>query len=72
MIVTEKIKFKELNDAIENSGLKRKYICEQLDLSQQALRLKLYGISPFTAKDIKILKEVLNLSADDVVNLFLL
>ena len=72
MIVTDKIKFKELNDAIENSGLKRKYICEKLDLSFQALRLKLYGISPFTAKDIKILKEVLNLSAEDVVNLFLL
>ena len=72
MIVEEKIKFKDLDTAIDNSGLKRKYICERLDLSYQALRLKLCGVSPFTDKDIKTFREVLDLSADDVINLFLL
>lgn len=61
----------ELDKRIKESGLWKKHICKKLDLSYQSFRLKMCGKSPFTDKDIKGLMEILNLTPDDVVNLFL-
>ncbi len=66
-----KINKTELENKIEKKGLKKSYICTKLNLSYQGLQNKLNGSTEFTANEIGILKDVLNLSADDVVNIFL-
>lgn len=61
----------ELDKRIKESGLWKKHICKRMEISYQSLRLKMCGKSPFTDKEIKDLMTILNLTPDEVVDIFL-
>lgn len=61
---------KLLEKHIMLSGLKYKYIAEKLGLSYYSLRKKLDNITEFTASEIDILCEVLNLSVEERMRIF--
>lgn len=61
----------KLEEKIKLSGMFKKHICKRMNISYQSLRLKMCGESPFTDKEIKDLMAILNLTPDDVVDIFL-
>ena len=56
---------------VSENGLKYKYIAEKLGLSEQGLTQKRKGNIPFKAYEIKTLKELLNLSDQELNRIFL-
>ena len=60
-----------LKSVIADSGLKKTFIAEKLDLSYQGYLKKESGKSDFTAKEIVILKDLLKLSNKEVSGIFL-
>lgn len=62
---------KRLKDKIGESGLKTMYIADRLGLSYQGYWLKLSGKRQFKAGEIGKLKSILNLSDQEVVEIFL-
>lgn len=60
----------KLEAAISNSGLKRRFIAEQLGLSYQGFLNKVNNKSPFTAKEIQIFKDLLHLSTKSMMAIF--
>lgn len=59
-----------LVEAINASGLKRRYIAEQLGLSYQGFLNKVNNKSAFTAHEIQIMKDVLALPTDQMMAIF--
>lgn len=57
-----------LRSEIEQSGLKKKYIAEQLGLSAYGFALKADGKREFTASEIKVLCEVLGITQLTKIN----
>ena len=51
---------KELNEAIKESGLKKVWIAEQLDITYNSLRRKLNGEIKFSKLEIDKLKNILD------------
>lgn len=62
---------KELRDIIKSKGITMTFIAKKLGISREALRRKLNGDTLFNAVEIKILKEILNLSLEQVERIFL-
>ena len=60
-----------LQTEIEKSGLKKKYIAQQLGLSSYGFALKARGDREFTASEIKMLCEVLKLNMSQMHAIFL-
>lgn len=56
---------------IEASGLKKVYIAEKLGLSYQGYLKKENGINDFISSEIKTMKDLLHLSDDEVIKIFL-
>ena len=61
----------KLRQSIEASGLKKTYIVEQLGLSYQGFWNKENGYSEFVSSEIKTLKDLLHLSDEEVMEIFL-
>ncbi len=59
-----------LSEKIEKSGLKDKYVAEQLNLSPQGFLNKKQNKSEFKASEIKVLSELLNLTGNDISQIF--
>ena len=59
-----------LNDYIEASGYKLKFIAEKLGITYQSLYNKLHDISKFTLVEALRLKHLLNITEDDWNNIF--
>lgn len=57
------VNLKKLCDEIDNSGLKKNFIAQRLNLSRQGFANKLNGESTFNAGEIQKLSQILSLSA---------
>ena len=63
---------KKLNEIIKNSGLKKKYIAEQIGRTPYGFALKLSGKHEFTASEIKKLCELLSITdKKEILEIFL-
>ena len=60
-----------LNEYIEKSGLKLQYIADQLFITRWALYQKLNNKSSFKQGEIKKLCELLNISPQECIKIFL-
>lgn len=61
---------KELEKRIKDSGLKKKYICEALNLSYQGFMNKVTNINFFNTDEVKKLCKLLNISTKDKERIF--
>ena len=61
----------KLKQAIDASGLKKVFIAEKLGLSYQGYLKKENGINEFVTSELKIMKDLLNLSDEEVSQIFL-
>ena len=59
-----------LTTKIEQSGMKRKVIAEKMNLTTAGLRNKLIGKRDFNATEIKSIAHAINLTGDDILNIF--
>lgn len=59
-----------LRDKIETSGLKYKYLAEQLDISSYGLQLKIDGKNEFLVKEAVTLCNLLNLTNKEREDIF--
>lgn len=66
--MTNSVKLKMI---IEASGLKKTYIAEKLGLSYQGYLKKENGTNQFLSSEIKTMKDLLHLSDDEVMKIFL-
>ena len=55
----------KLRQAIDDNGIKLKFICEKLGLSRQGLYKKMNGRSEFTVSETKEIQEILGLSNEE-------
>jgi len=60
----------ELTRLIDESGLKKEYICNWCGITRHALRNKILGKSEFKASEMEILKNVLRLDNDQFARIF--
>ena len=60
----------KLRDKIEQSGLKYKYLAEQLDISSYGLQLKIDGKNEFLVKEAVELCNLLNLTNKEREDIF--
>lgn len=51
-----------LRDTITQSGLKKKFLAEQLGITTQGFRLKISGVNEFTETEMQKLSELLHLN----------
>lgn len=58
-----------LMEKMEAMGLKHKYVAEQIGISEQTLCNKLCGAREWKASELKGLQKVLDLSAEEVIEL---
>lgn len=61
----------KLREIIRLSGLKKAFIADKLGLSYQGYLNKEMGLTEFTAPEISILKDLLNLTSKQVIEIFL-
>ncbi len=61
---------KELEIAIIRSGLSKNDVIEKTGISRKAFYARLKGSVQFKQNEIAKLKEVLNLSDDDIISIF--
>lgn len=59
-----------LEQKIEESGLKKGYLCEQLDLSRNGFNKKVSGLTPFRVPEVFTLCALLSISDRDKVKIF--
>ena len=59
------------DNKVAERGIKYAFIAEKLNISGQALTRKRNGNIPFKISEIKILKEILDLSDKDISKIFL-
>lgn len=63
---------KRLNEIIKQSGLKKKYLAEQIGRTPYGLALKIDGTNEFTAQEIKKLCEILMITdPNEILEIFL-
>lgn len=59
-------------DIVNRSGLKKVFIAEKLGISYQGYLNKEQGKNDFTTSQVKILKDLFNLTKTEVAEIFLL
>lgn len=59
-----------LKAKLDDSGLKRGYIAQELNLSAYGLSRKVEGITEFKSSEIRTLIRLLGLTSDDVRDIF--
>lgn len=62
---------KKLGNIIDDMGLKKSWIAEKLGISRQNFSQKMNGKREFTKQDISRIKDILELSDSDVIDIFL-
>jgi DNA-binding XRE family transcriptional regulator len=60
-----------LKELVERSGLKKTFIAKKLELSYNGYLKKENGTNDFTAREITVMKDLLNLSNKQVSEIFL-
>ena len=60
----------KLNKAIDNSGIKKNSIASQLNIERRTLANKLSGKSEFTVSQLDGMQRILQLSHDDLIDIF--
>jgi len=60
-----------LKQKIDESGLKVGFIAKKLGITAQGFYYKMNGRNEFKASEIKILKDILHLSEDEITLIFL-
>lgn len=60
----------EIEKLVKTSGLSKSYIARKLGIARQTLLNKLQGNSTFKVGEIAILKDLLNISMDDMNKIF--
>jgi len=60
-----------LKQKIDESGLKVGFIAKKLGITTQGFYYKMNGRNEFKASEIKILKDILHLSEDEITLIFL-
>lgn len=60
----------EIEKLVKTSGLSKSYIARKLGIARQTLLNKLQGDSTFKVGEIAILKDLLNISLDDMNKIF--
>lgn len=60
-----------LQNKITDSGIKKTFIAERLGISYPGYLNKETGKTEFTASEVAIMRQLLNLSEDELVNIFL-
>lgn len=61
----------KLKEVIEESGLRKSFIAKRLNITPQGYWKKENGQSDFTASEVAIMKDLLNLSAKQTAEIFL-
>ena len=61
----------ELEKLIKDSGLSKSYITRKLGITYQAFQNKLHGKSPFKMTEVFVIKNLLNITLDDVYRIFI-
>ena len=69
--VDDVTKVEALRRKIQESGYRFDYIAERLGISRQALYNKMNNRTEFLGSEIAILRKLLNLSEDEVIDIFL-
>lgn len=64
------VDFTRLNKAIDDSGIKKNAIANQLGIERKTLANKLNGKSEFTVSQLDGLRHILRLSWDDIHDIF--
>ena len=59
-----------LEQVIAESGIRKNFLAEKLGLSPQGFRLKETGKKEFKVSEVRILKEILHLTEEDVNRIF--
>lgn len=60
----------KLEQRIKNEGLKYGHLAQQLGVSSNTFTKKMKGMVDFKAPELKILRDVLHMSSDDVDSIF--
>lgn len=64
------MKLKILKEIRKRNNYNQKEIGEMLEISQSSYNKKENGINPFTIDEIKILKDILHLSNQQIIEIF--
>lgn len=72
MVKTQDVDTELLNQYIRDSGLRIGFICEILGISRQAFDMKRKGNISFTAPEVYVLCDLLNISSDTKPKIFCL
>jgi len=59
-----------LSEKISESGLKKQYIADKMSLTRNGLDNKISGRNGFYAEEISNIAKIINLSGNDVMNIF--
>lgn len=70
MVKTQNVDTELLEKAIERSGLRVSFICEQLGISRQAFDRKRKGYFSFRQSEVYVLCSLLNLSNEEKIKIF--
>lgn len=60
-----------LKQTIEESGLRVEYLANKCNISKQAFYNKLNGKSDFSAEEVGVMRKVLRLDMNQIVDIFL-
>ena len=71
IVKTQNVDAKLLEDYIEKSGYKIGYITEQLGLSRQAFDMKMKNKNKFRASEVYVLCDLLKISQEDKLKIFM-
>ena len=60
----------KLNEIMRASGLDRAFIAQRLGISSSSFENRVNGLTQFKTADISILRDLLNLSNDQIMDIF--
>ena len=70
MVKTQNVDTELLDKAIERSGRKTSYICDQLGITRQAFNKKRTGKTAFRKSEVFVMNQLLNLDAEESSKIF--
>lgn len=59
-----------LKDLINEKGLKLEYVAGKLGITRESMSAKINGRRDFRLSEVQMLKQILNLSANDILTIF--
>lgn len=70
MVKTQNVDSYRLEKAIQKSGVRPGFLCDQLGITRQALLLKRKGKNKFRKSEALLLQKLLNISDDEFTKIF--